>query len=372
VVAYYQQIGRAGRALPAAHVVLLSGQEEMDITDYFIESAFPSRDEVAEVLAGLQAAPGGLSINELMKSVNASLGRIEKALQLLSLESPAPIVKQGSKWILTAAKLTEAFWQRADRLTALRRAERQQMQEYAGLKNGHMEFLVRALDGDPGRIQTPNFAPLSATTEEGLVREAAAFPRRTSLPIEPRKKWPPGGLASLDLRGNTNIAPERNMQPGKALCVWGDAGWGELVRRGKYHDRRFADDLVSACAALMRQWSPQPPPTWVTFIPSRRHPSLVPDFARRLAAALNLRFHGVLEKTDDRPEQKTMANSSQQARNIDGSLAVRMKVLPPEPVLLVDDMVDSKWTLTIAAYLLTSHGSGPVYPLALAATARTG
>jgi len=87
---------------------------------------------------------------------------------------------------------------------------------------------------------------------------------------------------------------------------------------------------------------------------------------------LNLRFHGVLEKTDDRPEQKTMANSSQQARNIDGSLAVRMKVLPPEPVLLVDDMVDSKWTLTIAAYLLTSHGSGPVYPLALAATARTG
>jgi ATP-dependent DNA helicase RecQ len=372
VVAYYQQIGRAGRALPAAHVVLLSGQEEMDITDYFIESAFPSRDEVAEVLAGLQAAPGGLSINELMKSVNASLGRIEKALQLLSLESPAPIVKQGSKWILTAAKLTEAFWQRAERLTALRRAERQQMQEYAGLKNGHMEFLVRALDGDPGRIQTPNFAPLSATTEEGLVREAAAFPRRTSLPIEPRKKWPPGGLASLDLRGNTNIAPERNMQPGKALCVWGDAGWGELVRRGKYHDRRFADDLVSACAALMRQWSPQPPPTWVTFIPSRRHPSLVPDFARRLAAALNLRFHGVLEKTDDRPEQKTMANSSQQARNIDGSLAVRMKVLPPEPVLLVDDMVDSKWTLTIAAYLLTSHGSGPVYPLALAATARTG
>ena len=366
VVAYYQQIGRAGRALPAAHVVLLSGQEEMDITDYFIESAFPSRDEVAEVLAGLQAAPGGLSINELMKSVNASLGRIEKALQLLSLESPAPIVKQGSKWILTAAKLTEAFWQRAERLTALRRAERQQMQEYAGLKNGHMEFLVRALDGDPGRIQTPNFAPLSATTEEGLVREAAAFPRRTSLPIEPRKKWPPGGLASLDLRGNTNIAPERNMQPGKALCVWGDAGWGELVRRGKYHDRRFADDLVSACAALMRQWSPQPPPTWVTFIPSRRHPSLVPDFARRLAAALNLRFHGVLEKTDDRPEQKTMANSSQQARNIDGSLAVRMKVLPPEPVLLVDDMVDSRWTFTVLTLLLRQAGSGSVFPFALA------
>ena len=95
----------------------------------------------------------------------------------------------------------------------------------------------------------------------------------------------------------------------------------------------------------------------------------MPDFARRLAAALNLPFHPVLEKTDDRPEQKTMANSSQQARNIDGSLAIRAETLPTGPVLLVDDMVDSRWTLTVAAYLLTSNGSGPVYPLALASTA---
>jgi len=126
---------------------------------------------------------------------------------------------------------------------------------------------------------------------------------------------------------------------------------------------------VTACAVLLRQWSPQPPPAWVTCIPSRRHPNLVPDLASRLAAVLNLPFHAALEKTDERPEQKTMENSSQQARNIDGSLAVHRTALPAGPVLLVDDMVDSKWTLTIAAYLLTSHGSGPVYPLALASTA---
>jgi len=95
----------------------------------------------------------------------------------------------------------------------------------------------------------------------------------------------------------------------------------------------------------------------------------VSEFARRLAVALNLPFHTALEKTDDRPEQKTMANSSQQARNIDGSLAINAAVLPAGPVLLIDDMVDSKWTLTVAAYLLTSNGSGPVYPLALASTA---
>ncbi len=367
VVAYYQQVGRAGRALSAAHGVLLSGEEEMDITEYFIESAFPSRDEVAQVLAALQAAPGGLSTNELMKPVNVSRGRIDKALQLMSLESPAPIVKQGSKWMLTAANLTEGFWQRAERLTALRRAERRQMQEYVGLKNRHMEFLIRALDGDPATIELPNLAPLPATTDQALVREAVAFLRRTSLPIEPRKQWPTGGLPHMAVSGK--IPAANQAQPGKVLCVWGDAGWSDLVHRGKYHDGRFADDLVTACAALVRQWSPRPPPAWVTCIPSRRHPNLVPDFARRLAAALNLPFHGVLEKTDDRPKQKTMANSSQQARNIDGSLAINAAALPAEPVLLVDDMVDSKWTLTVAAYLLTSRGSGPVYPLALASTA---
>ena len=119
---------------------------------------------------------------------------------------------------------------------------------------------------------------------------------------------------------------------------------------------------------MVRSWAPQPAPAWVTCIPSRRHPNLVPDFARRLAVALRLPFQPVLEQTDDRPAQKQMANSSQQARNVDGSLRVQGP-LPAGPVLLVDDMVDSRWTLTVAAYLLTTHGSGPVHPLALASTA---
>ena len=367
VVAYYQQVGRAGRALAAAYGVLLSGQEETDINDYFIESAFPSRQEVEQVLAALHEAPGRLSINELMVKVNASWGRIDKAVQLMSLESPAPLVKQGSKWTLTAATLAESFWQRAERLTALRRTEQQQMQQYVALPSGHMQFLIHALDGDPGQFQPPNLPPLPTTADELLVREAVAFLRRTSLPLEPRKQWPAGGLPQMNVSGK--IAPERQTQPGKILCVWGDAGWGALVRQGKYQDRRFADDLVNACVALVHEWSPQPRPAWVTCIPSRRHPDLVPDFARRLAAALDLPFHAVLAKTDDRPEQKTMANSSQQARNIDGSLAVNSGTLPTGPVLLVDDMVDSRWTLTVAAWLLTSHGTGPVYPLALASTA---
>jgi ATP-dependent DNA helicase RecQ len=366
VIAYYQQVGRAGRALDAAYGVLLSGDEETDITDYFIKSAFPTRDEVANVLDALKAEPNGLSVPELLSRVNLSKGRIEKTIALLSLESPSPIAKQGTKWQLTAANLSEAFWERAQRLTDLRSDEQRQMQEYVSLTSGHMEFLIRALDGDPGTVRAHALPPLPTNTDPSLVREAVAFLRRTSLPIEPRKKWPAGGMPQYKVKGQ--IPSTHQAQPGKALCIWGDAGWGDLVCQGKYRDGRFADDLVTACVRMIREWNPEPAPAWVACIPSLRHPDLVPDFARRLAAALKLPFHVALEKTNDRPEQKTMANSTQQARNIDGSLAVRAQKLPAGPVLLVDDMVDSRWTMTVAACLLRTHGSGEVFPLALALT----
>lgn len=367
VVAYYQQVGRAGRALDAAYGVLLSGQEESDITDWFIRSAFPTRQEVASVLEALEQEPGGLSISELLSHVNLSKGRVEKTIDLLALEAPAPIARQGSKWQLTAATLSEAFWQRAERLTALRHDEHRQMQEYAKLPFGkHMSFLIAALDGDPSTATTPVLPPLPATVDIEQVKAASAFLRRTCLPIEPRQKWPLGGMPQYGIQKATNI--DHPAQPGKALCTWGDAGWGSLVQQGKYRDGRFADDLVAACAHMIQEWNPQPAPIWVTCVPSLRHPDLVPNFAQRLATALRLPFHGVIVKTDARPPQKDMANSVQQARNIDGSLALNAPPIPGGPVLLVDDMVDSRWTLTVAAWLLGKNGSGPVWPLALAQT----
>jgi ATP-dependent DNA helicase RecQ len=366
VVAYYQQVGRAGRALDAAYGVLLSGEEETDITDYFIRSAFPTREEARSVLEALKKSPEGLSVPSLMSFVNLSSGRLEKTIQLLSLEEPPPIVKQGTKWQLTTARLSEAFWERTQRLTALRRDEQRQMREYVQLTSGHMEFLIRALDGDPSQVRSPDLPALPVTTDPALLREAVAFLRRTSLPIEPRAKWHTGGLPLHNVKGNIPAAFQA--QEGRALCLWGDAGWGEQVRQGKYKDARFADELVDACVALIREWNPQPAPAWVTCIPSLRHPDLVPDFARRLAKALGLPFQAVLVKTEDRPEQREMANSVQQARNVDGSLKIAQSSLPKGPVLLVDDRVDSRWTLTVAAWLLRSKGSGEVWPLVLASS----
>ena len=196
VIHYYQQVGRAGRALDAAHGVLLSGQEDTEITAHFIRSAFPTRDEVSKVLAALDEVPDGLSVQELTHHANISPGRISNTLKLLSLESPAPVALDGRRWQLVATSLTDAFWERVERLTALRNLEQAQMQEYVDLPDGHMEYLIDALDGDSSAVAPPRIEPLSTTVDPRLVREAVAFLRHTNLRIEPRTRWPGGRAAS--------------------------------------------------------------------------------------------------------------------------------------------------------------------------------
>ena len=366
VVHYYQQVGRAGRGVDAAYGVLLSGAEDTEITDFFIRSAFPTRNEVQQVITALEDAPDGLSIPDLLQIVNVSHGRVEQTTKLLSLESPAPIARQGRKWQLTAARLGNSFWERTERLTALRQQEQQEMQEYVALDSGHMEFLIRSLDGNPTSVQQPNLPLLPVAVRRETVIQAIEFLRRTGVPIQARKRWPNGIAPSDWMRGT--ILREYQAEEGRALCYWGDTGWGSLVRSGKYRDNYFADELVEASTELIREWQPHSTLGWVTCIPSQRHKNLVPDFAKRLADALGLPFHTCLVKVEDRPEQKTMANSAQQARNVEGSLRFSDNPLPPGPVLLVDDMVDSGWTFTVAASLLRERGCSAVFPFALADT----
>lgn len=371
VVAYYQQVGRAGRAISQAYGVLLSGREDDEISSFFIESAFPKPEEANVVLSVLQSSQAGLSVPELKNHINLSDSKINQTLKLLSLESPAPVVKQGSKWQLTAAPLRQSFWERAERLTALRYQEHQQMKNYVKLPFGqHMAFLIQSLDGDINQVTAPTLPPLSEVTNPELVSKATAFLRRSCLPITPRKQFPSGGLIEYGLRGK--IPEIYRAEEGKVLSVWGDAGWGGLVKQGKYKDGRFADELVTAFVEMIQKWSPLPKPTWVTCVPSLRHPNLVPDFANRVAKRLGLPFEPIITKIKETPEQKTMANSNLQARNLDGAFDLTHHPLEytelQGSVLLIDDMVDSCWTLTICAYLLRKYGSGVVFPVALAQT----
>jgi ATP-dependent DNA helicase RecQ len=161
------------------------------------------------------------------------------------------------------------------------------------------------------------------------------------------------------------IETDRRLQPGKILAVYGDRGWGDLVRRGKYDDHVFSDDLVAASVRLIRSWHPEPQPRWLTFVPSSTSGEMVASFAARLAEALHLELRDVIVRVRPGRPQKAMENSSQQARNVYGAFEVR-GVMLSTPVLLVDDVVDSRWTLTVIASALREAGSGPVFPFALA------
>ena len=203
-----------------------------------------------------------------------------------------------------------------------------------------------------------------------FAERAAQFLQRTHHPIKPRKLWPKDAFKIYPFTGK--VSDVLRSETGRVLAIWGDAGWGELVRAGKYSTpARFDDRLIAAVVAMIREWNPQPRPAWVTCVPSLKHTTLVPEFAERLARALHLPFRPVLEKAGATPAQKEMQNSFQQAHNLDGAFAVKAGADFTRAVLLVDDMVDSGWTFAVCAALLRQAGSGPVFPVALAQTSKS-
>jgi ATP-dependent DNA helicase RecQ len=226
-----------------------------------------------------------------------------------------------------------------------------------------MQALQSELD-DPqaapcGRCAVCAGPRFDAPVDAALAREAYALVRSQPVILTVRRQTP----RTADAPGK-KIAPEVQLEEGRALARSGDGGWDPLVRRGR-REGRFDDELVTACADLLRRWRPEPAPRWVSAVPSKRSGELVPGFAARLAAALGLPYVAALERTGDNPPQREMENSAQQVANVRGEF--RVVAAPPagEPGLLVDDVRYSGWTLAMVGGQLRAKGAGPVHPLVL-------
>ncbi|MGH9225432.1 MAG: RecQ family ATP-dependent DNA helicase [Acidimicrobiales bacterium] len=360
VITYYQQVGRAGRQLSSSMGVLLRGREDAEIQDWFITSAFPTADECAQVLAALEAHDGFMRLADLEAAVNVKRSRLLKLLK--NLEVDGAIVAERMNYQRTPRPYVYDR-ARIEAITALRRQEQAGMATYGSLTSGcRMAFLRQALDDpQPARCGVCDLCAgpvLDSEVDPRLAAMAAQFLRRRPLEIEPRKNWPDRAQIPL---GERIVA-------GRALCRWGDGGWSDLVQRGKQVDGRFDDDLVDALAALVRTWRPDPRPEWIPWVPSLNHPDLVASVVRRLATLLGLPAVDALVKTRPTAPQKTMQNSSQQLANVVGAFGVTDEVRSG-PVLLIDDVVDSRWTMTHVGRLLRRCGCEAVLPLALADTA---
>jgi ATP-dependent DNA helicase RecQ len=354
---------------------LFSGEEDDEITDYFIRTAFPPEAHTAEVLAVLQQAEDGASLAQLERQTNLTHNQIEKVLKILQTTTPAPVSKRDSRWYANPVRHVPDQ-EKIAQLTRLREAEQARMREYAQSRECLMVFLGRELDDATitpcGRCAVCRGGPwLPETYAPALAIEATQFLRRSDQPIPPRKRWPEDALAAHGWQGP--IAPTLRAEPGRALCLWGDEGWGEAVRRGKQENGHFDDTLATALAEMIRErWRQEIASTWVTCVPSLQHPQLVPDFAARLAHLLALPFLPSIRKMRATEPQKAMQNSYQQARNLAGAFTILPQAIRPGPVLLVDDVVDSGWTFTVLAALLRDAGSGPVIPVALAVATPSG
>ncbi|EKO3944978.1 RecQ family ATP-dependent DNA helicase [Vibrio fluvialis] len=368
IVAYYQQVGRAGRGIEHAIGVLMSGTEDTDIHEFFRSSAFPSEPQVNEILAVL-AASDGLSIPRIEERTNLRHGQIEKVLKLLSVESPAPVIKVGSQWRRTAVHFTMDR-ERIEHLTSQREQEWQEVQAYLGATGCKMTYLRRALDdNDPtpcGKCASClGQAVINLPVNPALAHQAATFLKHAEMVIKPRAQVAANAFLEYGFSGN--LPQKLRANEGRVLSRWGDAGWGKVVADQK-HAGQFSDELVEAMATMiLERWHPNPMPQWVCCVPSCNHPELVPQFARKLALRLELPFIDAVSKVKNNQPQKGQQNRFHQCRNLDGAFAITQPV-PNTPMLLVDDIVDSGWTLTVIAALLKQAGSGDVYPVALASS----
>lgn len=368
VVFYYQQVGRAGRAIPEAYGILMSGTEDEDINAYFRNRAFPPEQHVTAVLQTLADADNGLSVAGLERALNMRRIQIEQVLKLLAVEDPAPVVKDEARWLRTAVRWTMDR-DRIARLTRRREEESAQMREYISSRSCLMAFLGRALDDRDARpcgrcAVCTGRALVPESPERRTVQQAQRFLRRSEMPLQPKRQFPQGGLPGYGWPGGAIPANMRS-EEGRILARWGEIGLGEQVRIGK-QGGRFDDDLVAASADLVNErWAQASGAKWVTCVPSRRHPDLVPEFAARFAEALGVPFRPVIRKIRETDPQKSMQNTAHQCSNLDGAFEVDEGV-SDETVLLVDDVTDSGWTLAVIAALLKQAGSGAVYPFALA------
>lgn len=365
IVAYYQQVGRAGRGIDGAVGVLISGSEDNDIHDYFLYRAFPSEEQIDDVLQVLEQNDG-LTLAKIQEQTNLSHVQINKVLKHLSVESPSPVIKVGSQWRRTAQPY-EMDRDKITHLTGQRKRERRQIQEYLQDKGCKMAFLCQALDDpDPilcGKCSSCLGMPvISSWVDPDLIHRAAIFLKQAERAILPKIQVPANAFSEYGFRGN--LPQQLRAQEGRVLSSWGDAGWGHMVVNNK-RDGRFSDELVEAMAEMIqKRWQPEPTPQWLCCVPSLNNPELVPDFAYRLAARLNLPFLDAVRKVKENQPQKHQQNRFHQCQNLDGVFDV-IELYQGQPVLLVDDVVDSGWTLAVVAALLQKAGSGVVFPVAL-------
>ncbi|NYH51163.1 MULTISPECIES: RecQ family ATP-dependent DNA helicase [Nocardiopsis] len=379
-ISYYQQVGRAGRGVQRAEVVLLPGREDTQIWEYFAGLSFPPEQTVRQTLEVLADADRPLSPAHLETRVDLRRTRLEQMLKVLDVDGAVRRVRGG--WEATGRPWSYDA-ERYEAVSRAREREQRAMLDYIDLGTCRMEFLRRQLD-DPeavpcGRcdVCTGEYWP---TDVDSTRREAAAeHLDRPGTPIAPRRQWPTGmSTLGVDLSGK--IKEELRAGEGRALGRLTDIGWGNELRRVLAADAPDApvdERVVQGVVRVLASWGWERRPVGVVVMPSLTRPGMITDLASRLARLGRLTPVGALEYGTGQGPGPRRHNSAMRLEQVYSALAAgeelagRMAELQertPGPVLLVDDFVDTGWSLTVGAALLRRAGAPEVLPLTLATT----
>lgn len=359
IVSYYQQIGRAGRNIDKAYIFLMYGKEDEEILNYFINTAFPTEQETKKIVDYI-GDRDGVRIGQIVSAMNIRKSRIDKAIAFLI--NDGFIRKDRGTYYITPKKFVYDR-EHYDDITAIRKNEMEQMKRLAQTKECYSKYIVSCLDDKTARecshcSNCLGREIIPSAVSEKFIHIAEEYVNKLIIPIEPRKRW----ASSSETRA-TKI--EYINQTGFCISKYGDAGYGELVKQGKYSkEKRFSDELAGKSAEILKSFVQENKIRHICCVPSLRS-DLVKEFTLRLASSLKLEFVDALEKTEAR-QQKEMENCAHQCANAYTSFWVKDGVRIPKNILLVDDVVDSKWTFTVCGYRLMEAGAEKVFPFALA------
>ncbi|PSL00666.1 ATP-dependent DNA helicase RecQ [Murinocardiopsis flavida] len=373
-ISYYQQVGRAGRGVRRAEVILLPGREDRQIWAYFAGLSFPAEDTVRRTLAALADAGGPMSLPRLEAQVDLSRSRLEQMLKVLDVDGAVRRVRGG--WTATGAPWSYDD-QRYKAVAAAREAEQRAMLDYIATDHCRMEFLRRQLD-DPeaapcGRCDNCTGHRWSAAVDAEYREAATEHLDRPGTPVAPRRQWPTG-MAALGVDVSGRIRAEQQAAEGRALGRLTDIGWGTALRAllaPDAADSPVSDQVFAGVVGVLAGWQWEQRPVGVVALPSLTRPRMITDLAARLAQVGRLEPVGSLEYARPEGAGARRHNSAQRlaslwsAFTVPAPVAERLRHLDG-PVLLVDDTTDTGWTLTVAARLLRESGAPAVLPLALA------
>ncbi|GHC53068.1 RecQ family ATP-dependent DNA helicase [Streptomyces cinnamoneus] len=386
-IAYYQQVGRAGRGVEHAEVLLLPGREDEAIWKYFASLAFPPEEQVRRTLAVLAASERPVSLPALEPQVELRRSRLETMLKVLDVDGAVHRVRggwtaTGEPWVYDAERYA---W-----VARQREAEQQAMRDYATTTQCRMEFLRRQLDDEEaapcGRCDNCAAPRFGADVSAGSLDASRGELGRPGVEVEPRRMWPTGMPAvGVDLKGR--IPAGEQAATGRALGRLSDIGWGNRLRpllAPHVPDADIPDDVADAVVTVLADWArgsggwasgaPDAParPVGVVTVASRTRPRLIRSLGEHIARVGRMPLLGTVEYGHAEADTRVpRTNSAQRLRALDGALTV-----PPAlaealsaadgPVLLVDDLADTGWTLAVAARLLRRSGAAEVFPLVLA------